>query len=214
MGDETVTVVVAVIVGVTTLSASFIAPLLMSRYSGRNARAMAQEAGEAARLLAEQTAEEHRREKAEDWAREDAVAAKAAALAEAQRVAAAKASADAAEAARLLAEQNRIVADTAALTIGKLDVIHTLVNSKMTEAMDNELAATRRELAGMLEIVRLREAAGSGPLPVAQQAIALTQSRIAELEHALDDRRRAATVVADKEQVAAANGLGSGSKPL
>src|SRR6185503_6664284 len=62
-----------------------------------------------------------------DYARQDAVAKKVE------------------DAANLLRASNDKVAETTKVTNGKLDLIHTLVNSNMTAAMQSELNATVRE---------------------------------------------------------------------
>jgi hypothetical protein len=120
-----------------------------------------------------------------------------------------KVAAQAAIAAELLVKSNAVVAETAKVTNVKLDVIHTLVNSSMTAAMQAELDATIRELAMMHEIVELKEAAGKKPLPVAERAITLTEGRIAELEHQLADRRVSAAKVVIQEKEAKSEGLPS-----
>jgi len=119
-----------------------------------------------------------RESKLEDWAREDQVAAKAA------------------EAAKLLLEQNKVVADAAATTNAKLDVIHVLVNSNMTAAMQAEYDATVRELAMMREVARLNRIAGTEPSVEALAAIDATAVKIAELKATLSDRLKQTEIVA------------------
>src|SRR5689334_17347415 len=82
---------------------------------------------------------QRRREKKEDYARQDIVAAKAA------------------EVARLLLEQQQKAAVKAEETTGKLDTIHTLVNSSLTKAMQAELDATIAQVALMKEILDLNK---------------------------------------------------------
>ena len=72
----------------------------------------------------------------------------------------------------------------------KLDVIHTLVNSGMTRAMEAEHAATERELAGMLEIIELRRSLGQEPTIESLAAVKSIRGRLAELTGALAERRR------------------------
>ena len=82
--------------------------------------------------------------------------------------------------AKLSAEQ----AVTAAEEVNaKLDVIHGLVNSNMTASMQAELDATRRELVWMKAV--------PSPDENAVSAIAITESRIAELEQAIAKRKEA-----------------------
>jgi len=72
---------------------------------------------------------------------------------------------------------------------GKLDLIHTLVNSNMTAAMQAEYDATVRLLAMMKELVAVKEAVGHKPSAVATKAIADTEDRVQELRAALNDRK-------------------------
>jgi len=118
--------------------------------------------------------------KAEDYARQDAVAAKVDAAA-----------AKAAEAAKLLLAANERVAATTVITNGKLDVIHTLVNSSLTTAVQDSLDARRISLALMLEIVELKKVAGKQPTRESLAAISSVKAKIAELETLLADRLRA-----------------------
>jgi replicative DNA helicase len=127
-------------------------------------------------------------EKILDWARQDDVAA------EAKRQQG-EVAAQAAEAARLLLAENKKVAHTAAETNEKLDVIHTLVNSNMTAAMQSEYDATVRELAMMREVVALKKAAGEQPSPEAVAAIDATEQKIAQLAAELSDRLKQANIV-------------------
>ncbi|MGA2412710.1 MAG: hypothetical protein ABSG46_20295 [Candidatus Binataceae bacterium] len=108
----------------------------------------------------------------------------------------------AAEAAVDLIASQKVVADTLvvanAKTNSKLDVIHALVNSNMTTAMQSELDATVRELAMMREVVALNGAAGRPPSEESLGAIDATQTKINELKAALADRAEAAQrVVSD-----------------
>jgi hypothetical protein len=101
--------------------------------------------------------------KRQDWKRQDDVA---------KRVA---------EAAVLLVESGKT-------TNTKLDEIHTLVNSNMTESMQAELAATVRELATLQEVVHLKESTGQSPSDDTRVAIQVAKGRIAELRAVLADR--------------------------
>jgi hypothetical protein len=135
-------------------------------------------------LLAWLNGRQRRAEKREDYARQDEVAERATEVAK-----------QAQEAATLLVEDNQRVAKAAALatskTFGKLDEIHTLVNSNMTAAMQAEFDATVRELAMMREVIGLHAAAGRAPSTEAESAVTATESRIAELRAALEDRHTA-----------------------
>lgn len=85
-------------------------------------------------------------------------------------------------------------AENQLVTGSKLSVIHTLVNSTLTAALQSALDATRREEALMRELVALR----GDDDPDAALALEATQQRIAELSAVLDDRHRR-TRVADRE---------------
>ncbi len=109
-------------------------------------------------------------EKKLDWEREDLVAEKAA------------------EAATLLLAANERVAETAKVTNGKLDQIHTLVNSNMTAAMRAELEATIEKLKLMRQIVARDKADNIKVLPEALKAIKNVEAKIGELQASLNDR--------------------------
>jgi hypothetical protein len=146
------------------------------------------------------------KDRAQDWLRQDAVAAKAEEaailLAEQQK----KDAASAAQTARLLLAANeRVAAQSAAAsdeTIGRLAQIHKLVNSNLTAQMEQGYASLRDQLILMREVVRLNEVAGRQPDKVALAAIDAIQARIAELGAQLHDRAQA-TVNADRERRAA-----------
>ncbi len=121
-------------------------------------------------LLAYMTNRQRRVEKREDYKRQDLVAAQAA------------------EAAALLLAANERVAESTAVTNEKLDVIHTLVNSHMTAAMQSEFDATVRELAVMRELAAVHEAAGRQPGEHTVSAIEVTQSKVDELRTNLVER--------------------------
>lgn len=70
----------------------------------------------------------------------------------------------------------------------KLDLIHSLVNSNMTAALQSELDATVRELAMMKEVIELKRAMGIEPSPEVLSAITSTQTRINELLAVIRDR--------------------------
>jgi len=194
------------LVAVPVMLTSVVAPWLMAK-SLAKAKA-AEKAQDAAIRSAERK---------EDWARLDAVAAvqkeDAKVLYEHQEEVARQA----AIAAQKLLEENKKVATVAAtssknlldaqarlaeqailtnttlivqgkVTTNKLDVIHTLVNSNMTAAMQAELDATNRELAMMLEVIDLKKAAGKEPTIEAIDALAVTRAKISELDAALKDR--------------------------
>jgi hypothetical protein len=138
------------------------------------------------------TGRQRHREKEQDYARQDAVADEAARQQGAVRE-------QAEEAARLLVENNRLVAEQGEVVTGKLDVIHTLVNSNMTAAMQSERDAIGRELAMMKEVIALREAAGQEPTQEALAALRSTESRIMELDANLADRLKQSESVRAQE---------------
>jgi hypothetical protein len=111
-------------------------------------------------------------EKREDWERQDAVAAQAA------------------EAAKLLLAANERVAKSTQATNGKLDVIHGLVNSNMTAALQDQLDTNIREVALMREVVALHRAQGRDPSKEALEAITLSEGKIGELRSQIADRLR------------------------
>ena len=82
-------------------------------------------------------------------------------------------------------------AELAKETNGKLDVIHTLVNSQLTAAMQSELDAIVREVAMMLEVIALKKAAGFEPTKDALAALDAAQAKVADLTAKLEDRARA-----------------------
>jgi hypothetical protein len=128
--------------------------------------------------LAYLTNKHTRRDRQEDWARQDAVALHAA------------------RAAELLVADNKKVAATAALAIVKLDVIHTLVNSSLTEAMQSEYEAVKRELILINEVINLGKAAGREPSPATLTEVSLAEIKVGTLSQALSDRLKSATQAA------------------
>jgi len=127
-----------------------------------------------------------RQEKKLDWSRQDQVAAKAE------------------KAAKDLIESNEKVAKLAKQTsdkiIGKVDIIHTLVNSNVTKEMEARLEGSRRELVGLKEIMELRRGNGLPPTKEAEAIILATEEGIHELENDLADRRRQQKVVEQQQQ--------------
>lgn len=127
-----------------------------------------------------------RQDKKQDWDRQDEVARQAK---------------EAADKVAAKVEEVAVKADAVALdlkgtndrVIGKLDVIHTLVNSNMTAAMQAEFDATTRELAMMHEVVELKKVQGHEPSVKTLAAIDSTNSRLSELGTALADRLKPQT---------------------
>ena len=166
-------------------------------------------------LLAYLTNRQRRAEKAEDYARQDEVARRAAEAARLLAVRQDAAAAKAAEAARLLQkaqvesiartdEVARLAAAAAAATDSQLRQIHTLVNSDMTAARQSELDQTRITLIMLRKVVALHEAAGRAPTADDLAAIETTEGRVRELEAILADRLVQMRVVEDEVRSAAA----------
>ena len=126
-------------------------------------------------ILAYITGRQRRNEKREDYARQDQVADRVSDAAKQAR-----------EAARLLVASNALAADTAAasaaVTNGKLDQIHTLVNSTLTAAIEAQLDATVEQLAMM------RRALAGDTTPPSRESMAALEAKIAETRLSLTDR--------------------------
>lgn len=134
-------------------------------------------------LLAYLTGRQRHAEKVEDYARQDAVAAKAE------------------EAARLLLAQNKRVAKSSESTRAQLKEIHTLVNSNMTAAMQAQLVALKGQLVLMH---RLAEAKKGAPTEDELGAIRGVEGQIQELETTLTERLDATDkATTEKEEDAA-----------
>lgn len=130
----------------------------------------ANEAAHAARAVADQAAEAARL------------------LVQSQQAAADKA----AEVARLLVESNAKTAEAAA-AIGatlerKVDIIHTLVNSQLTSAVQASFDATKTVLILLLKVIDLDREAGRQPSVEALAEVEATRGRIAELQATVSDR--------------------------
>ncbi len=124
------------------------------------------------------------REKELDWKREDSKEKEKADKAQ--------------EVADRLFASNEAVAANTKVTNGKLDIIHTLVNSNMTAAMKAELGATIEKLILMKQIVDRDKSDKITVLPEAILAIRNVESKIAELQATLADRLKQ-TEIADKQ---------------
>ncbi len=120
-------------------------------------------------------------EREADYRRQDEVAERAARVADAVAK-------RAAETARMLLAANERVTSSTNSTNQKLDVIHTLVNSNMTAALQSELDATTRELAMIREVMALKKANGLEPSPEAMAMANATEKKISELTINITDR--------------------------
>lgn len=137
------------------------------------------------------TGRQRGRDRREDWARQDTVAARVEAVAD-----------RAAEAARVLLVANERVAEQAAADAaevsGKLGQIHELVNSSLTAQMEEAAAALSQQAVLMREVVALNRAAGREPSTEALDAIDAIDARVAELQARLTDRAKS-TKIADAQ---------------
>lgn len=148
-------------------------------------------------VLAWLTDQQRKRDKQHDEERQDALAIKQAAR---DRLLAAKAdqvAVKAEEAAALLKSNTAIVIEQTKATTEKLDVIHGLVNSNMTRALQSEYDAVVRELAMMNEVVALKRSVGgyAEPSDDTLAAIKATEAKIAELSATLIERNRAPAAI-------------------
>lgn len=139
-------------------------------------------------LLAYLNGRQRRAEKREDYARQDQVADRVTEAADRTKAVAEQA----AEAARLLVASNAVAAKTAAhtaaITNGKLDQIHTLVNSTLTEAIEAQLEATLEQLAMM------RRALAGETVPPSLESMAALEAKIADTRASLTERIAQAAV--------------------
>jgi hypothetical protein len=85
-----------------------------------------------------------------------------------------------------LEEQNKKVAETATKTQGKIDQVHALVNSQLTDSKKSELSSVRRELI-LLE-----------KLDYSADLIDAAKKRITEIEDDLIERERQTKIGEDK----------------
>lgn len=130
-------------------------------------------------LIAIVTSSQKRKDRAQEYARLDAVAVKADAVAD-----------KAAEAAKLLLESNARVQQRGEVVNEKLDEIHVLVNSNMTAMMQSELDATRTSLALMKEVIDLKRASGKKPSSEAAANLKATEAKVKELSSKLAVRQK------------------------
>lgn len=110
--------------------------------------------------------------KIEDYERQDEVAERAKEAAEA-----------------LIQSQKDIVVATQDAN-GKLDVIHTLVNSNMTSEMKRALVATQGQLVLLERVIALNKAAGDKPTADNDATVKALEDQIAEMESALEERAK------------------------
>lgn len=123
-------------------------------------------------LLAHLVAVQRRKDKKDEYARQDAIAARL--------------------------EASDIATNT------KLDIIHTLVNSNLTIAIQAELEATKISLTSLKEVIELKKAAGLEPTPEALGQVEATAIRIAKLTSALTERAIQDSIVRSQTAVSQA----------
>lgn len=93
------------------------------------------------------------------------------------------------EVAKRVFEASKLNAATAAVTIGKLDVIHGLVNSQLQRALQAELDALVTQLALMQEVIALRRKdTGEIPTNATLEAIKTIEARVSELRATIAQR--------------------------
>lgn len=159
-------IVLALIVAVPAM----FSPLLMAWITNRNRRA----------------------EKREDYARQDAVAEKAAEVAETLLMRQAEVAAATAEQARLLKENNRVVSEQAAATLSQFQVLTGMMDGNFTKLMESELDAIAHGLVLSRQVIALTFAAGHEPAPESLAEIKATEAKIDELRKTIAERRRTA----------------------
>lgn len=130
-------------------------------------------------LLALLTGRQRRKEKEQDYKRQDEVARRVEKVAKKAATAAGRVSTVATTLVASNSETNK-----------KLDVIHTLVNSNMTKAMQGELDANIVTLASLKELIELKKAAGKEPTKEALSAIETVEKNIHELKLSMTDRAK------------------------
>jgi hypothetical protein len=94
--------------------------------------------------------------------------------------------------------RNTIAVRTAKTADGKLDQIHTLVNSNLTERMANELEVRKANLVLLLEMVDAKKKTGESATVDALTAIKDSRLKIAELTAQLADRAQKTNFAADR----------------
>jgi hypothetical protein len=118
--------------------------------------------------------EKHRiKQRNEDWARQDQVAAD-------------------------LVKSNLKTMEIARNQGAKLEQIHTLVNSNMTLALQNELAAREGQLITLEELVSLKNKKGNKASQVTLQSIEDFKLKISELRAQLEDRLKQTDIASEQ----------------
>jgi hypothetical protein len=144
-------------------------------------------------ILAHRTERMHREDMLSDYQRQDKVAAAAKAATEAAQMSAAA-----------IKEHTEVTVVKLDDANQKLDVIHGLVNSNMSGAMQSELDALVTSAAMMREVIDLKRAARQEPSEEAVKALHDTEAKIAKLRVAMNDRLKQAETIASRAAEAAA----------
>jgi uncharacterized membrane protein YhiD involved in acid resistance len=128
------------------------------------------------------------REKKVDWERQDKVAAKAEDAATAVRQRQEAVAAQVAEAARLLLEAQAETSRQNAETQGKLNQIHTLVNSNLTREMQDRLIALMGQVYLTKEIIRVNQMNNIEPNDETKASLRNLEAVVAGLQASLAER--------------------------
>lgn len=157
------------------------------------------------------TAHEKRREREEDWARQDLVAER---LAQSSANLLKKTEAVAKEArttASLLLEANeRVAAQSHAILASseklekKVDVVHGLVNSALTTVKQSEYDGLVRELALKEQNIILERGAGTEPTKASLDYVELLTAKISDLKNELEERGKAMLMMSRQHEEVAA----------
>lgn len=126
-------------------------------------------------ILVQMQNSNRRRERIEDYKRQDEVAERA------------KKAAD---------ELLRATKDAASLADGKLSQIHTLVNSNVTTQMQLTLTASEAQLAAMKDAMEQRGEGGHEPIAAMVAALEKLEHSIADQKSALEERKLATDAAA------------------
>jgi hypothetical protein len=164
VSQQPLTMVIAIIVALGGIAS----PIVMAWLTNRNARQMREE----------------------DYARQDVVAARLTRRQDEAEAKAAEVAAQAAVAAQLLVDSNHKQEEIAKTQNAKLDQIHSLVNSNLTAAMQDQLDTRISNLALLVEAGDAKKAAGLPQNEETLGAIYQTRIKIDELTAKLADRKK------------------------
>lgn len=131
-----------------------------------------------------------------DYARQDAVAAKAEEAAKLLLARQAEVKEATELAARLLKENQRTVAETAAATQRELKILTGMMDGNFTELMRDKVKAMARSLVLSRQVAALTHNAGFEPTSESLAEISTAETQIAELTKVIEDRDRGHTEMA------------------